>query len=85
MKNLAELQAECATLGIKVETKGRASMEPYVDALRDHYWRKDHGDQPLPAQTAPMLLANWEDLDETEASEIEADGSGWLVQEKLVA
>src|ERR1017187_9802618 len=31
----------------------------------------------------PMLLAKWDDLDETEAAEIEADGSGWLVQQKL--
>jgi ATP-dependent DNA ligase len=83
VKNLAELQAECGALGIKVETKGRASKEPYIAALRDYHWRKDHGDQPLPPQTMPMLLANWEDLDEAEAAEIEADGSGWLVQQKL--
>lgn len=83
MKNLAELQVECAALGLTVETNGRASKEPYILALRDHYWRLDHGDQPLPPQAAPMLLANWDDLDETEAADIEADGSGWLVQQKL--
>ena len=83
MKNLAELQAECATLGIKVETTGRASKEPYITALRDYHWRKDHPDQPLPAQIMPMLLGSWEDLDEAEAGEIEADGSGWLIQQKL--
>ena len=83
MKNLAELQAECATLGIKVETTGRASKEPYIAALRDYHWRKDHPDQPLPAQIMPMLLGSWEDLDEAEADEIEADGSGWLLQQKM--
>jgi len=83
VKNLAELQAECAALGIQVETKGRASKEPYIAALRDYHWRKGHPDEPLPAQIMPMLLGSWEDLDEAEAAEIEDDGSGWLVQQKL--
>ena len=83
MKNLAELQAECAALAIKVETKGRASKNPYVAALRDYHWRHDHPYEPLPVQIMPMLLGSWEDLDEAEADEIEADGSGWIVQQKM--
>ncbi len=83
VKNLAELQAECATLGIKVETKGRASKEPYIAALRDHHWRKEHPDELLPAQVMPMLLGSWEDLDEDEARQMEEDYHAWIVQPKL--
>lgn len=83
MKNLAELQAECAVLGIKVETNGRASKEPYIAALRDYHWRKDHSDEPLPAQVMPMLLSSWADLDGDEARAIEADLHAWIVQPKL--
>lgn len=83
MKNLVDLQAECAALGIKVETKGRASKEPYITALREHQWRNDHPDEPLPPQIQPMLLGSWEDLDEIEVQEIEADLHAWIVQPKL--
>jgi ATP-dependent DNA ligase len=83
MKTLAKLQAFCAALGIKVETKGRASKEPYISALRDYHWRKDHPNEPLPIQMMPMLLGSWEDLDEAEAAEIEQDCHAWIVQPKL--
>ena len=83
MKNLAELQAECAVLGIQVETKGRASKEPYIAALRDYHWRKDHPDEPLPSQIMPMLLGSWEDLDDAQAEAIEHDHHAWIVQPKM--
>ncbi len=83
MKNLAELQVECTTLGIKVATKGRASKEPYVSALRDYHWRKDHPNESVPTQMMPMLLASWEDLNQAEAAEIEQDCHAWIVQPKL--
>lgn len=83
MKTLAELQTECASLGIGVAATGRASKEPYLAALRDHYWRKDHPGEPLPAQILPMLLGSWEDLDEGAAQKIEADLHRWVVQPKL--
>lgn len=83
VKNLAQLQAECAALGIQVETSGRPSKEPYTTALRDHHWRTEHPAEPLPQQIEPMLLGSWQDLDEEEAKEIEADLHGWIVQPKL--
>lgn len=83
VKTLAELQETCDALGIEVATSGRASKEPYITALRDHHWRKDHPDEPLPQQIEPMLLASWQDLDEEEAQEIEADLHAWIVQPKL--
>jgi ATP-dependent DNA ligase len=84
MKTLAELQAECAALGLTVAgNRGRASKEPYIAALRDHHWRRDHPDEPLPTQTAPMLLGNWADLDLDDARRIEQDEPGWIVQPKL--
>lgn len=83
MKTLAELQSECAFLGITVPTNGRPSKEPYVAALRDHHWKVEHGDEPMPEYIRPMLLSDWTDLDEDDAGEIEQDGIGWIVQPKL--
>jgi hypothetical protein len=83
VKTLTELRAACANLGIEVETEGRASKEPYVVALRDYHWRKDHPDEPLPAQIMPMLLGSWEDLDDAEAEAIEQDHHAWIVQPKM--
>ena len=68
---------------IEVATKGRPSKEPYIAALRDHHWRRDHPEEPLPPQINPMLLANWTDLDPEEAGPIENDEPGWIVQPKL--
>ena len=83
MKNLAQLQDEFAALGLKVETNGRACKEPYIAALRDYHWRKDHPDEPLPPQIQPMLLASWDDLDDEESQEIENDLHAWIVQPKM--
>lgn len=83
MKNLAQLQAECAAHGIQVETKGRASKEPYIAALRDHHWRSNHPGEPLPAQIMPMLLGSWEDLDDAQAEVLEQDHHAWIVQPKM--
>ena len=83
MRNLAELQAECARLGITVESNGRPSKEIWIAALRQHYWNLDHPGRPLPAQVRPMLLSDWNDLDAQAAAEIEADQHAWIVQPKL--
>ncbi len=83
LRNLAELQRECAALGIDVATQGRASKDPYIAALRDHHWHKEYPDQPLPAQVHPMLLDNWADQGLEEARRIENDEPGWIVQPKL--
>lgn len=83
MKNLGDLQRECANLEIHVETQGRASKEPYIVALRNYHWQKEHPGEPLPAQTMPMLLSSWEDLEEDEAEAIEHDHHVWIVQPKL--
>ena len=83
MKNLAHLQAECAALDINVETRGRASKEPYILALRNYHWRKEHPDEPLPSQVMPMLLGSWEDLDDDQAEAIEQDHHAWIVQPKM--
>lgn len=83
MKTFAELQSACSALGINVVTLGRASKEPYLAALRDYHWLKDHPDEPLTPQISPMLLGNWADLDPEEASRIEQDGPGWVVSPKL--
>jgi ATP-dependent DNA ligase len=83
VKNLILLQAECEALGIKVDMKGRASKEPYIAALREYHWRKDHPHEPLPAQIMPMLLGSWEYLDDAQAEAIEHDHHAWIVQPKM--
>lgn len=83
MKTLAELQAECTALGIKVEVDGRSSKEPFIAALRAYYWQNDHPGQPLPAQVMPMLLSDWLDLTPDQAQEIEQDNHAWIMQPKF--
>ena len=82
MKNLAELQAECQTLGINVSSSGRASKEPYIAALQRYHWEREQPGKALPKQIMPMLLEDWSDLDERQAQELEADHHSWIVQEK---
>ena len=81
-KTLAELQALCNQHGIVVPPQRRPAKEPYLLALRDHLWAKEYPGQPLPEQIEPMLLGDWNDLDDAEATLLETDQSGWCVQEK---
>lgn len=82
MKTLAELQAECVELGITVHSNGRPSKEPYIAALQNHHWEREHAGEPLPPQVPPMLLSDWKDLDAGTALELESDHHAWIVQEK---
>jgi len=81
-RNLADLQAECAQLGLVVESNGRPNKAQWIAALRDHHWSREHPGEPLPEQVSPMLLSDWEKLDEPAAREIEDDHSQWIVQPK---
>jgi integrase len=81
-KTLAELQALCVRHGLVVPPQRRPAKGPYIRALRDLFWARENPDRPLPEQVEPMLLGDWHDLDEAEAALIEADHSGWCVQEK---
>jgi len=83
VKNLAELQSECATLGISVNSSGRRDKRPWIEALREYHWHRDHPGSPLPPQIQPMLLADWKDFDPDTAEKIEKDDGGWVVQPKL--
>jgi ATP-dependent DNA ligase len=83
VKNLAALQAECAALGLKVEAGGRTSKRPFIVALREYHWQKDHPGKPLPAQVMPMLLSDWADLEPDHAQAIEQGNHAWIVQPKL--
>jgi len=81
-KTLAELQTLCSQLEIAVPPQRRPAKEPYLHALRDHFWERENPGRPLPEQVEPMLLGDWNDLDDAEAALIESDQSGWCVQEK---
>jgi ATP-dependent DNA ligase len=82
LKNLAELQAECQSLGINVSSSGRASKEPYIAALQRYHWERQHPGKAFPRQIMPMLLEGWSDLDERQAQELDNDHHSWIVQEK---
>ena len=75
-KTYAELQALCIQHDHVVPSQRRPAKEPYILALRDHFWASDNPGVPLPA-IEPMLLANWSDLDEEDADRIQQDDSGW--------
>jgi ATP-dependent DNA ligase len=81
-KTLAELQSLCLRHGIVVPPQRRPAKEPYLHALRDHLWAIEHPGVPLPEQIEPMLLGDWNDLDDAEANALERDHSGYCVQEK---
>lgn len=81
-KTLAELQALCDQHGIVVPPQRRAARGPYLLALRDHLWAKEYPGQPLPEQIEPMLLGDWNDLDDEEVTALQRDDSGYCVQEK---
>jgi len=83
VRSLAVLQAECARLGITVETKGRQNKEAWIVALQNHYWDQEYPAMPLPPQVQPMLLEDWQRLDHQAAEELESDHCGWIVQPKL--
>jgi ATP-dependent DNA ligase len=83
VKTLAELQAVCAQLGIGAELEGHRSKETWIAALRKYHWEQEHPNEPLPAQTQPMLLSDWSDLSPEEAESIENDLYAWVVQPKL--
>lgn len=83
LKALADLQSECARLGITVQSNGRRSKEPWISALREYHWDQEHPGTPLPAQVQPMLLGNWQDLDPAVAEEMESHRNSWIVQPKL--
>jgi ATP-dependent DNA ligase len=83
VKNLNDLQAQCLSLGIVVDAKGRASKEPYIAALRSYHWHCQHPGEPLPEQIEPMLLGNWNDLAADEAAAVEEDHHSWCVQPKM--
>lgn len=81
-KTLAELQSLCRQHGIVVPPQRRPAKEPYLHALRDHFWATEHPGVPLPEQIEPMLLGDWNDLGEVETKALERDHSGYCVQEK---
>jgi len=83
VKNLAELQSECAALGISINSPGCRDKRPWIAALREYHWHRDHLGSPLPPHIQPMLLADWKDLAPNTAGEIERDDGGWVVQPKL--
>jgi ATP-dependent DNA ligase len=81
-KTFAELQTLCSQHRIDTPPQRRPAKEPLVLALRNHLWSSENPGRPLPEQIEPLLLGDWNDLDESDAIAIEADNSGWCVQEK---
>ena len=80
LKTLAELQLLCQERGISVDA-ARRGKEPYIEALRNHFWQQEFGDQRLPSQITPMLLSDWSE--QVDLAELQRDDSNWIVQPKL--
>lgn len=81
-KTLAELQSLCHKHDIVVPPHKRPAKDPYLLALREHFWAKENLGRPLPEQIEPMLLGDWNDLGADDAAALERDDSGYCVQEK---
>ena len=80
-RNLADLKRECAEHGLTVTPAGkRESKTDFEVALRNFLWTRDHGDEEMLVQIAPMLGRNIKDVDEATADAI---WSTFLVQPKI--
>lgn len=83
MRNLAELKAECVKNGINVLRSGkREAKADYEKALANFYWKRDHGDEPMPPQLHPMLARNFKDLTDAER-DFMWQAPRWIAQEKI--
>lgn len=83
MRNLSELKSECVKNGITVVRSGkREAKADYEKALAAFYWKRDHGDEPMPPQLHPMLARNLKDLEESEREFI-WESANWIGQVKI--
>ena len=62
VKALSDLKTLCDELGLAVPPQTRPAKEPYIFALREALWAREHSNEPLPEQVGPMLLGDWADL-----------------------
>jgi hypothetical protein len=83
IRKLAELQALCRELGLEVRIGPRKAKSDYLQALREHYLRRDYLEGPPFAELTPMLSYPYWNLRVPERERIWHDHNDWLVQEKF--
>lgn len=81
-RTLAQLKAECDKNRLSVVQTGREAKGPYEKALREFYWHRDFGSEPMPPQLHPMLARNLKDVPEAEAEQM-WNSPRWVAQEKI--
>jgi ATP-dependent DNA ligase len=83
IRKLAELQSLCRELGLEVRLGPRKAKADYLQALREHYLKRDYLEGPPFAELTPMLSYPYWNLRAPERERIWQDHNDWLVQEKF--
>ncbi|MGB6735970.1 MAG: hypothetical protein WBE55_09370 [Candidatus Sulfotelmatobacter sp.] len=83
IRKLAELQTLCRELGLEVKCGPRKAKADFLQALREHYLKKDYLEGPPFAELTPMLSFPYWNLKSAERERIWHDHNDWVVQEKF--
>jgi ATP-dependent DNA ligase len=83
IRRLSELQALCRELGLEVRIGSRKAKRDYLQALRDHYLKKDYLEGPPFEELTPMLSFPYWNLRTPERERVWQDHNDWLVQQKF--
>jgi hypothetical protein len=79
---LNDLKKECLSLGLDVEPGPKPAKEPYLQALRDCYIKRDYPNGLPYEEINPMLAYDFWKFSPREQIELWRN-DGWLCQEKL--
>ena len=81
--SLRNLQLRCAELRIDVKSGKRPAKEPYLQALRACYLKRDYPAGLPYAELCPMLAFPYWSLKPAEQELIWRDDNGWCAQQKF--
>jgi ATP-dependent DNA ligase len=82
-RKLAELQALCRELNLEVRVGSRKAKSDYLNALRQHFLKKDYLEGPPFEELTPMLAFPYWNLKSAERERVWADHNDWLIQRKI--
>jgi ATP-dependent DNA ligase len=81
-QRLSDLKKECLALGLDVKPGLKPAKEPYLQALRDHYIKRDYPNGLPYEELTPMLCYDFWKLPPKEQIMLWRN-DGWICQEKL--
>jgi len=81
-QKLSELKKECQALGLDVKPGSKPAKEPYLQALRDHYAKRDFPNGLPYEEINPMLAYDFWKFSPREQLALWRN-DGWLAQEKI--